>query len=62
MQDIQISLNSKSFTVFILSPVNFSSIHTLSCGSSSSRREIIPAIKQKVYHDYEIYAKTETNT
>jgi len=38
-----------------LSPVNFSSSHTLSCGSSSSRREIIPAIRQRVYYDYEIY-------
>ena len=53
-EDIQISLNSKSFEVLILSPVNFYSTHTLSCGSSSSRREIIPAIRQKVY-DYEIY-------
>lgn len=59
MEDTRISLNSKSFTVYILSPVNFSSTHTLSCGSSSSRREIIPAIRQKVYHNYEIYAKTE---
>lgn len=42
-----------------LIPVNCSSTHTLSCGSSSSRREIIPAIRQKVCHDYEAYAKIE---
>lgn len=61
MEDIQVMLNSKSFTVFIPWPVDFSFTHTLSCGSSSSRREIIPAIRQKVYHDYKIYAKKETN-
>lgn len=61
MENIQISLNSE-FPVFILTLVNFSSTHTLSCGSSSSRREIIPAIRQKVYHDYEVYAKIEAIT
>lgn len=61
MEDIQVTLNSKSFTVLVLCPVNFPFTHTLSCGSSSSRREIIPAIRQKVYHDYQIYAKRETN-
>lgn len=61
LNDGRYPLNSKNFKVFILRPLNFSSTHTLSCGSSSSRREIIPAIRQKMYHDYETYAKTETS-